>query len=101
MLRQRNHDYEKKKNFFKSCYNEESIAGVIDDMLEKEHQLRAEISLQIERNESLTEEMEEALRSCETRQAREKAMLLEEIKVQRIQNDLLVCQREKALSDLR
>jgi len=70
LLRQRNQDYEKKKNFFKSCYNEESITGVIDDMLEKEHQLRTEISLQIERNESITEEMDEALRSCENRMIR-------------------------------
>ena len=44
LLRQRNKDCEKRKDFFKSCYNEEQIEQVIDDMLQKEHSLREQIS---------------------------------------------------------
>jgi hypothetical protein len=40
LLRERSQDEEKRKDFFRSCYNEERIQTVIDDMLDKEDSLR-------------------------------------------------------------
>jgi hypothetical protein len=41
LLRERAKDHQQKESYFASCYNEDSIRSVIDDMLLKEHSLRA------------------------------------------------------------
>lgn len=43
LLKERAGDYQQKTNYFSSCYNEDSIQSVIDDMLLKEHALRKEL----------------------------------------------------------
>jgi hypothetical protein len=35
LLRERKSDFDKKKTFFESCYNEKATQDVIDDMLKK------------------------------------------------------------------
>lgn len=52
-LKQKWKDYQQKKTFFKSCYNEQSIQAVIDDMVQKETLLRESIYTQQEKCEAL------------------------------------------------
>ena len=96
MLRERARDCHQKRTYFASCYNEDSIRSVIDDMLLKEHSLRKELDELLKATAILQAEGQEAIASVKKRVARERSSLEEELHLQRLENQMQGKKRERA-----